>query len=127
MHDGKRAGLRLELANSVGHQVQSLIPTDTYPRRVNGSVFALERMKLPLGAIEPLRKSIGLGAEVTFCEFVIRMSLELYDTAIIDVRNDSAPVGTIQCARCVDLLDHCRPLKLELQCQFGNHLSTNEP
>src|SRR5258708_31329542 len=106
VHDRKRARCSLEAADSVGHQVQRFIPPDGYPRRVDGSVCALERMKLPLRAIEPLRKSIGLGAEVTLCEFVIGMSLKLHHAAIVDVGNDSAPIRTIQRARSVDLFGH---------------------
>ena len=61
-------------------------------------------MKLPFGTVEPLRKSIGLGAEVALREFMIRVSLEFHDAAVVDMGDDSAAVGTIQRARRVNFL-----------------------
>src|SRR5580692_9673319 len=99
VHDRERARFRLEVANSVGHQVQRFIPSNAYPLRVDRAASALERMQLTLGAIEPLRKSIGLGAEIALGEFMVGVPLQLHHAAIVDVSNDSAPIRTIQRAR----------------------------
>ncbi len=49
---------------------------------------------------------VGLGAQIAARKFMIGIAFQLYDPAIADVRLDSAPVGAVQSARCVNDFVH---------------------
>ena len=112
VHDGQRARVGHVAADLLRHQVERLVPADPIPAAVGPPVAPLERMELPLRAVDTLRESVGLAAEIALGELVIGMALELHDAAVLHVRDDPAAIRAVQRARGVDRLFHPRRLSL---------------
>src|SRR5882724_11668528 len=106
VHDRQRARVGQVAADLLRHQVERLVPRDPVPAAVGPSVAPLERMELALRAVDALRESIGLAAEIALGELVIGMALELHHAPVLHVRDDPAAVRAIQGAGGVDLLFH---------------------
>ena len=106
MHDRQGTVRREPLADLARDEVERLVPANAFPGAIQPPVAAPHRMQHAFLAVEPLRKAVCRGGEIAAGELMLGVTLELRDAPVLHMRDDTAAIGAIQRARCVDRVRH---------------------